>query len=163
MRVLFPTIQPPRIRRHGTAIACTPFESIVASSRLRSNGAVETECHINHRPWSPRSVSMTRPDYEDVSAKLILDNRKRRARSCLFKPTFWQLFSIISPAVLSMTSTVVKVPAVMRDNVANYDQLLMNARNEGERRNRPSSHGPRERGPDLTPSPTVPAGRGRHF
>ena len=31
-----------------------------------------------------------------------------------------------------MTSTVVKVPAVMRDNVANYDQLLMNARNEGE-------------------------------
>ena len=31
-----------------------------------------------------------------------------------------------------MTSTVVKVPAVMRDNVANYDQLLMNARNEGD-------------------------------
>jgi hypothetical protein len=52
MRVLLPTIQPPRIRRHGRAIACTPSESISASSRSRSNGAVETGRHIKHRPWS---------------------------------------------------------------------------------------------------------------
>jgi hypothetical protein len=43
-----------------------------------------------------------------------------------------------------------------------YDQLLMRVRNERDVETGQALM-PRERGPDLTPSPTVPAGRGHHF
>ena len=43
-----------------------------------------------------------------------------------------------------------------------YDQLLMKVRNEGDVEIGQALM-PRERGPDLLPSPTVPAGRGHHF
>src|SRR5262249_16211364 len=39
-------IHPPKTRRRGKAITCTPVSSITASSRSRSNGAVNTGCHI---------------------------------------------------------------------------------------------------------------------
>lgn len=39
-------IQPPRKRRHGKTSACGPSESMTASSRSRSKGAVEIGCHM---------------------------------------------------------------------------------------------------------------------
>ena len=64
-----------------------------------------------HKAWTlvgraQRRVSMTRPDYEDVSAKLMLGNRKSWPRSCLLQPKFWQLFHSIGRVDAGNTTDV---------------------------------------------------------
>ena len=74
-------IHPPRARRHGKVTARTPVSSMTASSRSRSNGAVDTGCHIvSHQDVGQRPCGAVRTSrwvaarYSALSAELKFGN-----------------------------------------------------------------------------------------
>src|SRR5262245_5226081 len=67
-------IHPPRTRRQGNMIGCTPSASITANSRSRSNGAVDIGCHMSHHTKILAALMWVAPGYSGISSELKFVN-----------------------------------------------------------------------------------------
>src|SRR5262249_23994456 len=131
-------IQPPTTRRQGNQIRQTQSPLITASSRSRSNGAMEIGCHMKRtrrgratqRQLGPSQYQ--RAHYTNVSMELLFSH----------------------PAFAN------EMAAKLRLHVAKDDELLMPAIRPGEVRIQKALYAPQGAWPRSPPVPNGPRGSG---
>src|SRR4029453_10974422 len=67
-------IHPPRTRRQGNMIGCTPSASMTANPRSRLNGAVDIGCHMSHHTKILAALMWVAPGYSGISPELKFVN-----------------------------------------------------------------------------------------